>query len=153
VTIPPDILSLEREDTLGDAFIAMRYLWQQGNRDRELGLHLMFLAWYINLEPEHLTGRDRARLPDNDLLGSFDAVYSYFAPYIDRDAEMLYVVGLMANLASWCLGNMDAWEHRSRQFRIAYRRLAPEGIPPATFSGRGYFGEYFAGQAGVRDGY
>jgi len=49
--------------TLGAAYELLRDQWRSGERDRELALHLIFLAWYLNLEPPHLTGLDEARVP------------------------------------------------------------------------------------------
>jgi hypothetical protein len=69
------------------------------------------------------------------------------------DAEMLYVFGLMAHVFPWVLGDKKTWETRSRQYRVAYRKLEPEGIRPEAFAGRGFYGDYFADQARVKDGY
>jgi len=34
-----------------------------------------------------------------------------------------------------------------------YRSLAPSGLTASDFEGRGAYGDYFAGQVGVRGGY
>lgn len=54
--------SVHGAPTLGDAFELLRGQWQSGERERELALHLMFLAWYLQIEPAHLTGLDEARV-------------------------------------------------------------------------------------------
>jgi len=85
--------------------------------------------------------------------GVFEEVHNYFAPSISSDAEMLFVVGLMADLFPYFIGNEVVWRRRSVSYRVAYRALAPTGIDPGIFAGRGAYGEYFRGQAAVVDGY
>lgn len=64
--VPRAILDLENrsvgahgEPTLGRALELAAAEWRSGNRDRELCLHLLFLSWYCNIEPPHLTGFSR----------------------------------------------------------------------------------------------
>lgn len=45
------------------------------------------------------------------------------------------------------------WIARSETYRTRYRQLAPDGIDPAVFDGRGAYGDYFGGQARVVGGY
>lgn len=113
----------------------------------------MFLAWYLNIEPPYLTGLDERRTPSTEMPSVFTDVHDYFASMIHQDAEMLYVVGLMARLCSWWLGDASVWEARSERYQQAYRRLAPAGIAPSVFEGRGFYGDYFAGQSRVVGGY
>ena len=61
--IPEEALDLENrsigingEPTLAAAYEILKNQWNNGERDRELGLHLMFLAWYGTSEPEYITG-------------------------------------------------------------------------------------------------
>jgi hypothetical protein len=155
-------LALENESvgakgrpTLGAAFEVFRGQWDSGERDRELALHLMFLAWYLYLEPPHLTGLDEARVPINSLAAVFNAAHDWLLPIgVDtEDVEALYVAGLAARLCPWALGEVSLWTARSEAYRARYRLLAPGGISPAVFEGRGAFGDYFAGQARVAGGY
>ena len=44
------------QPSLGEAYILLRQRWQEGARDLDTALRLMFLAWYANCEPSHLTG-------------------------------------------------------------------------------------------------
>ncbi|HEY7957110.1 MAG TPA: hypothetical protein VII38_17515 [Polyangia bacterium] len=113
----------------------------------------MFLAWYLALEPPVLTGLDEKSTPPDELPLTFSEVHDHFASLIESDAEMLYVVGLMAHLCPWCLGEYELWEARSERYRSAYRRLAPNGISPSTFERRGFYGEYFKRQSSIPHGY
>jgi len=151
-------LELEEESIagrprLGEAYELLLEHWRAGNRDRDLALHLMFLAWYLSLEPVHLTGLDESRTPSSELPRAFNEAHDTFASTIGQDAEMLFVVGVMARICPWCLGDVHLWDARSAAYRIAYRRLAPNGISPLVFEGRGYYGDYFAGQARVKRGF
>ena len=158
--IPREALELEQrcigvgaEPRLGAAYEILRNAWRAGDRDRDLALHLMFLAWYLVIEPAHLTGLDEERTPSTEMPLVFTEVHDHFASTIDHDPEMLYVVGLMAQLCPWCIGDVAVWEARSEQYRPAYRRLAPNGNAPSIFEGRGFYGDYFAGQCRVVGGY
>ncbi len=159
MAIPLRALELEKFDvtggkpTLAAAYEILRDAWRSGDRDRELALHLMFLCWYMLIEPPHLTGLDERRVPSSELIAVFNEVHDYMTPASQGDAEFLYVVGLMSQLAPWLLGDNDMWEARSSQYRAGYRRLQPNGPDPTVFEGRGAYGEYFAGQARVDDGY
>jgi hypothetical protein len=141
--------------TLGPAFELFRTQWQSGERDRELALHLMFLAWYLCIEPPFLTGLDTASNSDGELASMFNAVHDWLLPAgaDTHDAEALFVAGLAARLVPWVLGDEPSWTARSEAYRTRYRQLVPDGLSPAVFEGRSAYGEYFAGQARVIGGY
>jgi hypothetical protein len=105
------------------------------------------------MEPEHLTGFANNSGSQEELRVVFNEVHDFVRPEIERDSEMLYAVGLMANLAPWLLGDYKEWEQRSTEYRRLYRALKPSGLDPAIFDGRGAYGEYFQGQARVVGGY
>jgi hypothetical protein len=158
--LPHEVISLENRSTgqhgepmLAAACTILASLWDDGDRGRELGLHLMFLCWYCLIEPEHLTGLD----PNSQLAARlsllFQEVHDFFVPSMEHDAEMLYVVGLMAHLAPWLLGNHDLWDARSKTYRKRYRMLSPRGIDPSVFADRAAYGDYFEGQAQAKHGY
>jgi len=161
LNLPRAILDLENrsvgaegEPTLGRALQLAIADWRSGNRDRELRLHLLFLSWYCNLEPPHLTGLEEAVVASAGLPQLFHDVYDTFANGIMDDVECLYVVGLMAQLTPWLLGgDVATWEARSVEFRRRYRMLLPDGLPPAHFEGRGAYGDYFLGQLMVPGGF
>jgi len=152
MSLPHAILDLENrsvgdkgEPTLGRALELAITEWRSGNRDRDLRLHLLFLSWYCNLEPPHLTGLDEAVVPSAGLPQLFHDVYYTFAKGIMDDVECLYVVGLIAQLTPWLLGaDVATWEARSAEFLRRYRTLQPEGLPAGYFEGRGAYGDYFS---------
>jgi hypothetical protein len=160
--ISPKALELEMQSigargapTLGAAFEVLREQWRQGERDRELALHLMFLAWYLNLEPPHLTGLDESRVSTGELPRVFNEVHDWLLPEGSgsEDTEALYVAGLPASMAPWVLGDVQLWTARSESYRVRYRQLVPAGLAPSLFEGRGAYGDYYAGQARVLGGY
>jgi len=109
--VPQAILDLENrnigddsEPTLGPALELAAAEWRSGNRDRELCLHLLFLSWYCNIEPPHLTGYPQSAFPSPELSKLFNDVYETFEARVVRDAECMYVIGLMALLTPELLG-------------------------------------------------
>jgi hypothetical protein len=157
--IPQEALDFENrsmgvrgEPLLAEAYRILKQEWDAGNRDRDLALHLMFLAWYGQIEPPFSTG-----FIENDgtqLMDTLTEVHEYFVPQIHDDAEMLYTLGLAAELF-WFMYPYDQaiWEERSKDYQKRYRSLSPEGLNPEIFHDRGYYGDYFEGQAKVEDGY
>lgn len=153
--IPAEALELENrhigsdgEPTLGEAFKILRTEWEQGNRDRELCLHLLFLCWYGLAEPPFLTGFLGPEF--DDVQEFFAEVFEHVRPDIENDPEMLYTIGLGARLFGYMLpGGEKVWDPKSEEFRRRYRHLCPEGLDPSIFSNRGYYGEYYSHQAGV----
>jgi len=157
--IPNEVLELENHSSdvngelnLASAYRILKQMWDAGNRDRELILHLMFLAWYGLCEPPHITGFHEEAI-SNELVMIFNQVHEYVQSTIANDVEMLYVVGLMAHLFPHLLGDHDVWLRRSEEYRLMYRALKPNGIEPSIFQNRGAYGEYFGSQAKVVNGY
>ena len=158
--IPPEALELENrsigmggEPTLAAAYKVLKEQWRTGDRDRELGLHLIFLAWYGLVEPGHLTGFSEDVESWEGLSATLTEVHHYFEPQIHQDAEMLYVVGLAAHMFWFMFDDAPTWEKRGIEYRRRYRALTPNGIDPAVFQNRGAFGEYYAGQASIVGGF
>jgi hypothetical protein len=82
MSLPPAILELENrnvgrhgEPTLGAALGLAVAEWRAGNHDRELRLHLLFLSWYCNLEPPHLTGLSESAKQSAQLPELFHEIY------------------------------------------------------------------------------
>jgi hypothetical protein len=160
MSVPREVLELETrslgrdgEPTLCRAYELLLAEWRRGSRDREVGLHLMFLAWYLLCEPSHLTGLDESRVASRTLPVVFREVHDYFRPTIKTDVEMLYAVGLMAQLFPYLLGEAGEFEALARDYRSLYRSFAPRGLSAELFAGRGAYGEYFAHQSQVAGGY
>ncbi len=120
--------------------------WNVGNHTRELGLDLMFHCWYLIMEPPFLTGYDLTLIEDDQLTKIFNQVHDSFALEIRHDPEMLYTVGLMADLSPWALGDENLWIACSLEYRTLYALLEPNGLEPELFDGRGEYGKYFAHQ-------
>ncbi|HEV2801555.1 MAG TPA: hypothetical protein VGW12_13700 [Pyrinomonadaceae bacterium] len=115
--------------------------WLDGVRARETALRLLFLAWYTCSEPVHLTGLDEAALPE----GLIEELFEFLGGEATQDAEFLFVVAVMADVAPWCLGsNERRWEAIGERF---WARLGGAVPGAETFLGRGEYGEYFAMQA------
>ena len=114
--------------------------WSGGTRTREAALRLMFLSWYSCIEPAHLTGLAGVAPPE----GLVDDLFGFLGGEESMDAEVLFVVAVMAEVASWCLGDERRWEGIADRFRARLGGLIPS---PEVFSGRGEYGEYFAHQA------
>jgi len=159
MSIPQEATDLENrslgtdgEPTLGEAYKILKQRWIDGDRDREVGLHLMFLAWYGIIEPAHLTGFEESYEMRDELSQTLREVHEYFEPKIYQDAEMLYAIGLAAHMFGFMFDNASTWEKRAIEYRKRYHALAPNGIDPATFYNRGAYGAYYAGQATIKVG-
>ena len=152
MSIPARALELENqyvessEPTLFAAFEVIRDHWRSGHRERETALHLVFLDWFMLVE-EWQVGYERNYDEENDAeLGSliYEA-HDYLNPAQSEDAELLYVFGVMADIAPWELGDFYLWKRRAEEFLAKSRQLQPDGLDPEIFGGRGAFGDYFAG--------
>ena len=155
--IPDEALALEQravgpgETTLGAAYGLLVQQWQCGDRDRDLALHLMFLAWYLCAEPPFLTGMDdEARNSIEGHSGSLGEIFVEVHDDLHRrmplDPEFNYVVSVMASVCPWACGPppTDSWEEMAVQRRQTYERLVPQGFVAEVFEGRGFYGDYFA---------
>ncbi len=158
--IPPEALKLEDrsigvngEPTLAAAYDLLKRDWRRDVRDRELALHLFFLAWYGLVEPSHLTGFSGHPDGSDGLNEMLSEVHSYLEPQLTADAEILYVMGLAAHLFWFMFRDPKVWEQRAVDYRRRYRTLAPNGIDPGVFRDRGAYGHYYARQAAVKNGY
>lgn len=147
------VIEFENQSELNEAYKILKNQWKDGERDREVGLHLMFLAWYGTVEPRHLTGFAETTEEKTELNETFNEVHDYFEPQILQDAEMLYVFGLVANMFWYMFENSSEWEKRAVEYQKRYRELMPDGIDPKIFQGRGAYGEYYLWQAKVVNGY
>jgi hypothetical protein len=128
------------EPSLGQAFAMLQERWASGARDRETALRLAFLAWYSCSEPTWLTG-----LPDDQNTSTvFLDAFATLGGAQSSDVEVCFAVGLMAELFPYCIGDEAYWLSVGNMLRARARALAPRGLQPSQFSGRGAYGEYFA---------
>lgn len=153
-TLDPDVLALEDEYTddvsrrLGDVFDRLQVLFASGPT-REVALHLVFLAFFLTLEPEHLTGADPARHHPAALRAAATTALAHLAPDLDRvdDPELALVLEVMFHLAPYAFGDAEAFSARADVLET--RRRQSGTVDPAVFRGRGWYGAYFEGQAEV----
>ncbi|MBS2027372.1 MAG: hypothetical protein JST54_05650 [Deltaproteobacteria bacterium] len=139
--VPP-----RNERTLPQAFELLRRAWLDGERERELALHLMFLAFYLLIEPPSLTGLDVSKEASRDTLRMFREAHAWLLPdgAHSDDAEGLYVASLTIRLGLLYDGDNGEWGQRGVAYRARHERLCPNGMSPDVFVGRGYYGHYFA---------
>ena len=144
------------EDSTSEAadWLPLHDRWQSGERDRELALHLFFLSWHMVVEPAFLTGMDAA-IPEFELVPLTVATAAWLLPHDadTDDVEALYVVGLAANMFGFYFGDEKVWTAKAQSYRVRYRDLAPHGLDPKLFEGRGKYGRYYAQMAQVVGGY
>src|SRR4051812_13719812 len=88
--IDPDNRSVgsNARPVLGAAYEQLRDRWRSDERDRELALHLMFLAWYLIVEPAHLTGLDETRVPTAELRKTFNDAHDWLLPIGDSSTDV-----------------------------------------------------------------
>jgi hypothetical protein len=126
--------------SLGDAYSLLLSRWNEGARDRETSLRLMFLAWYALAEPTQLTGLSGSDDTRKVLLQTFESLGGKDS----IDPEFCFVAGYMASFLGWIFGNEAQWSAVGHSMLARARRLKPGGLPPEHFEGRGAYGEYFA---------
>jgi len=128
-----------------EAYRQLRGRWDAGDRDKELTLHLLFLAWMHWADPPFATGMS----DDPEDVKLWHDIFAHFGGEGSSDAEFLHVAGLMAKLFPWELGDEQAWEAVAERMKVRSLQIRPEGFAPELFEGRGDFGDYFAHQARV----
>ncbi|HBE83327.1 MAG TPA: hypothetical protein DDW24_11165, partial [Blastocatellia bacterium] len=79
------------EPVLIDAYRILKKQWNEGDRDREVGLHLLFLSWYGLVEPPFVFGEYVEEV--DKLQQTFNQVFEYFQPQINSDPVLLYEIG------------------------------------------------------------
>lgn len=122
-------------DAMCEAFAHLIERWDEGGRDRETMLRLLFLIWY--------NCADQCFEPSPRSHPSFQEVFEALGVGDSEDAELLYAAGVMADVAPWCCGDEKTWKKRSKHYLNKCKRIL-DGIPrPTTFSGRGAYGAYF----------
>lgn len=133
---------------LGQAFDMLLARWAAGERDRETALRLFFLSWYANCEPPFLTGLPTDHATSRICSETFAALGGTGT----SDQEVCFVVGFMAELFPWCLGDETYWMEVGRLLTSRAGKLQPSGPSPSVFAGRGAYGEYFLHMLSARAG-
>ncbi len=124
--------------SLGRAYDAFVARWKEGALDRETALRLLFLIWYGAAEPPYFTGlKDLNRTRITELFHSLGGEFS-------TDAEVLFVVAVMCQVAPWGLGEEPYWKGVGELFRVRLRERPQAGLSRKTFARRGAYGHYFA---------
>ena len=116
--------------------------WLAGERDRELGLRLMFFAWMHWADPAFVTGLT----DDPEAQELWRDAFEYSGGETSMDAEFLFVAGIMAELFPHALGDEKEWSQRGSRMKSRAMNLQATALPLSTFDGRGDYGQYFAHQ-------
>ena len=116
--------------------------WLTGERDRELGLRLMFFAWMHWADPPFVTGLTDD--PDADAL--WRDAFTYSGGEASTDAEFLFVSGVMAELFPYAIGDENEWSQRGSRMKERALNLQPAALQLGAFEHRGEYGKYFAHQ-------
>ena len=133
---------------LGQAFDMLLARWAAGERDRETALRLLYLSWYANCEPPFLTGLPTER----DTASICSEAFAALGGTDTSDPEVCFVVGLMAELFPWCLGDEAYWVEVGHLLTHRAVKLQLGGPSPSVFAGRGAYGEYFSQMLSARAG-
>jgi hypothetical protein len=128
------------QPSLGEALALLRQRWDQGLRDRETGLRLLFLAWHGCCEPPFLTGLTG----EGDYTKLLRDIFDDLGGEASEDGEFLFAAGYMASLFPWCFGPEAEWQQVGRRCLERWRRSGSPALAESVFEGRGAFGRYFA---------
>lgn len=121
---------------------ALKSRWRAGERDRELGLQLMFFSWMHWADPPFVTG-----LTEDPEAGQlWRDVFAYMGGEDSADVEFLFVGGLMAGLVPYALGDEAEWAVRGSRMKKRAIELRPLTYLQGAFDDRGEYGEYFSHQ-------
>lgn len=125
------------------SYVELKARWLSGERDRELGLRLMYFAWMHWADPLFVTNMQE----DDDAIELWFEVFDVFGGEAASDAEFLYVAAIMATITPEELGGEALWGPRVERLQSRSMELRPEGFRPEDFEGRGVYGDYFAHQS------
>jgi hypothetical protein len=127
------------EPTLEVARVALLRRWEDGSRDRETRLRLLFLIWDACSHPTAPTGLTRD--PSHPAL--FTQIYDQLVGDAGADPEVMFVVGWMTATAPNCCGAVGDTD--SGQALADRYAALPEDqkLTAEEFAGRGAYGDYF----------
>ncbi len=110
--------------------------WQAGTRAREQALHLLFLSWYSCSEPVNLSGLEGVASSE----AFIDELFGFLGGEEAQDAEVMFTVAVMAEVAPWCLGSEQRWDEsliasgRVSRAVCPRRKSSPEGVDTESIS-------------------
>lgn len=126
-----------------ETYTEFKAKWRAGERERELALHLLFLAWMHWADPPFVTGMSE----DEEAIPLWFEIFAFFGAEASSDAEFLYVAAIMATITPEELGGENLWVPRIQRLNTRSRELRPAGFRPEAFEARGDYGDYFAHQS------
>lgn len=126
-----------------ETYTEFKAKWRAGERERELALHLLFLAWMHWADPPFVTNLNA----DEEAISLWFEVFAFFGAEASSDAEFLYVAAIMATITPCELGGESHWGPRIELLKSRSRQLRPAGFGPEAFAARGDYGNYFAHQS------
>lgn len=115
--------------SLGVAASALEDRWEQGVRDSETIVRLLFLRWYAGVEQEQHTGLSLAGPQPSSLVSELGGDENLLP-------EAQFCLGYMARFFPWAVGKLDEWEGRWRPLCLLATGASPES---ALFSDWNYF--------------
>jgi hypothetical protein len=124
------------------AYAELKARWIAGERDRDLGLRLMFLAWMHWADPPFVTDLT----DDPEAEGLWRDVFAYSGGETSTDAEFLFVSGIMAELFPYALGDEKEWTQRGSRMKSRAIELQPTALSLSTFDDQDEYGRYFRHQ-------
>jgi len=127
------------DDMPGRVYSLLKQRWQEGARDRETGLWLMFWAWAACAEYSYESFPD-----DGDETSRiFREVFATFGGVDSSDPELLFAVGYWASFQPQCIGDPMEWLSIGEQLIAKAKFAKPEGFQEIEFEGRGAYGRFF----------
>lgn len=114
---------------LGQAAAELLRRWEKNLRDTETLMRLVFLSWYQQCEPSHLTGLDE-ELPSAESLIEQAGGEAALGP------EARFIVGYLASVFPWSVGREEYWKERAESLMAGAAAEEPES---ALFECWGYY--------------
>jgi hypothetical protein len=135
--------------SLADCFATLVAAWTRGVRDREVALHLMFIASHGLVEPTFITGfgKPESKLAPEEasvLRHVFAETTHYLMDAWPGDPEILFVLGITFRMFGAVLRDEHLLLARENIERSYSHADCPD---PAIFRTRGGYGRYYGAQA------
>lgn len=128
------------DGTPGRVYSLLKQRWQEGARDRETGLSLMFWAWVACAEFNNAGFEDGWETTS----ALFREVFQYLGGESSNDPEVLFAAGYWASFQPECIGDSVEWRELGERCLEKSKALRAEGFDENDFEGRGSYGKFFA---------